>query len=165
MAQASLSLSVGHDIVFNVYYFIGCPRRDFLMFIIWCLNLTFFFFVSSHLVFYPWSCSGVFYIAICFVQFCWSTWTFLFCPVTSLRYITALSILLQYCVVYLLSITINSAISYLLVSITLPYAAVLPDFAQVYSFIGSVFDPNVTGHLQKLKKMDPIDIETVCSKF
>ncbi|CAK9154193.1 unnamed protein product [Ilex paraguariensis] len=39
--------------------------------------------------------------------------------------------------------------------------AVLPDFAQVYSFIGSVFDPNVTGHMQKLKKMDPIDVETV----
>ncbi|KAL6541550.1 hypothetical protein OROGR_011036 [Orobanche gracilis] len=38
---------------------------------------------------------------------------------------------------------------------------VLPDFAQVYSFIGSVFDPNETGHLHKLKKMDPIDIETV----
>ncbi|KAK7279905.1 hypothetical protein RJT34_24965 [Clitoria ternatea] len=38
---------------------------------------------------------------------------------------------------------------------------VLPDFAQVYSFIGSVFDPNVTGHLHKLKRMDPIDIETV----
>ncbi|CAN1158662.1 Protein REVEILLE 6 [Linum perenne] len=38
---------------------------------------------------------------------------------------------------------------------------VLPDFAQVYNFIGSVFDPNVTGHLQKLKKMDPIDVETV----
>ncbi|CAN0902846.1 Protein REVEILLE 6 [Linum grandiflorum] len=38
---------------------------------------------------------------------------------------------------------------------------VLPDFAQVYTFIGSVFDPNVTGHLQKLKKMDPIDVETV----
>ncbi|MBA0657343.1 hypothetical protein Goklo_009637, partial [Gossypium klotzschianum] len=38
---------------------------------------------------------------------------------------------------------------------------VLPDFVQVYSFIGSVFDPNTTGHLQKLKKMDPIDIETV----
>ncbi|KAL2527353.1 Protein REVEILLE 6 [Abeliophyllum distichum] len=38
---------------------------------------------------------------------------------------------------------------------------VLPDFAQVYNFIGSVFDPNVTGHLQKLKNMDPIDIETV----
>ncbi|KAF7813080.1 protein REVEILLE 6 isoform X1 [Senna tora] len=37
----------------------------------------------------------------------------------------------------------------------------LPDFAQVYNFIGSVFDPNVTGHLQKLKKMDPIDVETV----
>lgn len=38
---------------------------------------------------------------------------------------------------------------------------VLPDFAQVYSFIGSVFDPNATGHLQKLKKMDQIDVETV----
>ncbi|XVF50882.1 hypothetical protein PTKIN_Ptkin04bG0139200 [Pterospermum kingtungense] len=38
---------------------------------------------------------------------------------------------------------------------------VLPDFAQVYSFIGSVFDPNATGHLQRLKKMDPIDVETV----
>ncbi|XP_076913579.1 protein REVEILLE 6-like isoform X2 [Bidens hawaiensis] len=38
---------------------------------------------------------------------------------------------------------------------------VLPDFAQVYGFIGSVFDPNTSGHLQKLKKMDPIDVETV----
>ncbi|XP_047324235.1 protein REVEILLE 6-like isoform X2 [Impatiens glandulifera] len=38
---------------------------------------------------------------------------------------------------------------------------VLPDFAQVYRFIGSVFDPDATGHLQKLKKMDPIDVETV----
>lgn len=38
---------------------------------------------------------------------------------------------------------------------------VLPDFAQVYNFIGSVFDPNTTGHLQKLKKMDRIDVETV----
>ncbi|CAL5407862.1 unnamed protein product [Camellia sinensis] len=41
------------------------------------------------------------------------------------------------------------------------FHAVLPDFAQVYNFIGSVFDPNTTGHLQKLKKMDPIDVETV----
>ncbi|WVY96376.1 hypothetical protein V8G54_028527 [Vigna mungo] len=38
---------------------------------------------------------------------------------------------------------------------------ILPDFGQVYGFIGSVFDPNVTGHLQKLKRMDPIDVETV----
>ncbi|CAA6669820.1 unnamed protein product [Spirodela intermedia] len=38
---------------------------------------------------------------------------------------------------------------------------VMPDFVQVYSFIGSVFDPNTTGHLQKLKEMDPIDVETV----
>ncbi|XP_015878398.1 protein REVEILLE 6 isoform X2 [Ziziphus jujuba] len=38
---------------------------------------------------------------------------------------------------------------------------VLPDFSQVYSFIGSVFDPGARDHLQKLKKMDPIDVETV----
>lgn len=38
---------------------------------------------------------------------------------------------------------------------------VLPDFAEVYGFIGSVFDPNTTGHVQKLKEMDPIDVETV----
>ncbi|KAJ9171436.1 hypothetical protein P3X46_014805 [Hevea brasiliensis] len=38
---------------------------------------------------------------------------------------------------------------------------VVPDFAQVYSFIGSVFDPNASGHLQKLKQMDPINLETV----
>lgn len=42
-----------------------------------------------------------------------------------------------------------------------PSMRVLPDFAQVYNFIGSVFDPAVTGHLQKLKKMDRIDVETV----
>ncbi|KAF8413226.1 hypothetical protein HHK36_001202 [Tetracentron sinense] len=39
---------------------------------------------------------------------------------------------------------------------------VMPDFVQVYSFIGSIFDPNTSGHLQKLKRMDPIDVETVC---
>ncbi|KAK7270896.1 hypothetical protein RJT34_26400 [Clitoria ternatea] len=38
---------------------------------------------------------------------------------------------------------------------------VLPDFTQVYNFIGSVFDPDATEHLQKLKKMDRIDVETV----
>ncbi|PON68042.1 GAMYB transcription factor [Parasponia andersonii] len=37
---------------------------------------------------------------------------------------------------------------------------VMPDFAQVYSFIGSVFDANSTGHLQRLKQMDPINLET-----
>ncbi|KAF8412194.1 hypothetical protein HHK36_000154 [Tetracentron sinense] len=42
-----------------------------------------------------------------------------------------------------------------------PRLRVMPDFTQVYSFIGSVFDPNTSGHLQKLKKMDPIDVETV----
>jgi len=41
------------------------------------------------------------------------------------------------------------------------FIAVLPDFGQVYGFIGSVFDPNESGHLQKLKRMDPIDVETV----
>lgn len=37
---------------------------------------------------------------------------------------------------------------------------VMPDFAQVYSFIGSVFDPSARDHLQRLKRMDPINIET-----
>ncbi|XP_042373591.1 protein REVEILLE 3-like isoform X2 [Zingiber officinale] len=36
------------------------------------------------------------------------------------------------------------------------------DFAKVYSFLGSVFEPGSTGHLEKLKEMDPIDVETVC---
>ncbi|KAJ0265206.1 Protein REVEILLE 5 [Hirschfeldia incana] len=38
---------------------------------------------------------------------------------------------------------------------------VMPNFAQVYRFIGSVFDPNTSGHLQRLKQMDPINMETV----
>ncbi|CAA7017398.1 unnamed protein product [Microthlaspi erraticum] len=38
---------------------------------------------------------------------------------------------------------------------------VMPNFAEVYSFIGSVFDPNTSGHLQRLKQMDPINMETV----
>ncbi|XAR64798.1 hypothetical protein NMG60_11008637 [Bertholletia excelsa] len=37
----------------------------------------------------------------------------------------------------------------------------MPDFAEVYSFIGSVFDPNSEGHVQTLKDMDPINFETV----
>ncbi|XP_062219911.1 protein REVEILLE 6-like isoform X1 [Phragmites australis] len=36
----------------------------------------------------------------------------------------------------------------------------MPDFTQVYSFLGSVFDPSTSGHLQKLKEMNPIDVET-----
>ncbi|KAL5711201.1 hypothetical protein ACHQM5_021685 [Ranunculus cassubicifolius] len=35
----------------------------------------------------------------------------------------------------------------------------IPDFAEVYSFIGSVFDPDTKGHLHKLKKMDPINLK------
>lgn len=38
---------------------------------------------------------------------------------------------------------------------------VIPDFSQVYRFIGSVFDPSASGHVQKLKQMDPINLETV----
>lgn len=38
----------------------------------------------------------------------------------------------------------------------------MPDFAQVYSFIGSIFDSNASGHMERLKMMDPINIETVC---
>ncbi|KAK7380819.1 hypothetical protein VNO78_33338 [Psophocarpus tetragonolobus] len=37
----------------------------------------------------------------------------------------------------------------------------LPDFAEVYSFIGSVFDPNTNDYVQKLKEMDPINFETI----
>ncbi|KAM2935697.1 hypothetical protein COP2_033381 [Malus domestica] len=37
----------------------------------------------------------------------------------------------------------------------------LPDFSQVYGFIGGVFDPDTKGHAQKLREMDPINIETV----
>ncbi|CAN1775666.1 Protein REVEILLE 8, partial [Linum perenne] len=37
----------------------------------------------------------------------------------------------------------------------------IPDFAEVYSFIGSVFDPDTKGHVRKLKEMDPINYETV----
>lgn len=38
----------------------------------------------------------------------------------------------------------------------------MPDFVQVYNFLGSVFDPSTRCHLQKLKEMDPVDVETVC---
>ncbi|KAL8172470.1 hypothetical protein V2J09_024274 [Rumex salicifolius] len=38
---------------------------------------------------------------------------------------------------------------------------VMPDFAQVYSFLGSIFDPDGCDHLQRLKMMDPIDARTV----
>ncbi|PIA38708.1 hypothetical protein AQUCO_02700135v1 [Aquilegia coerulea] len=37
----------------------------------------------------------------------------------------------------------------------------MPDFAEVYNFIGSIFDLDKKGHLQKLKKMDQINLETV----
>ncbi|CAK7342918.1 unnamed protein product [Dovyalis caffra] len=37
----------------------------------------------------------------------------------------------------------------------------IPDFAEVYGFIGSVFDPDMKGHVKKLKEMDPINFETV----
>ncbi|XP_057750696.1 cathecol O-methyltransferase 1-like [Arachis stenosperma] len=36
----------------------------------------------------------------------------------------------------------------------------LPDFAEVYSFIGSAFDPGTRGHVHKLQEMDPINFET-----
>lgn len=43
--------------------------------------------------------------------------------------------------------------------------AAMPDFARVYSFLGSIFDPDTSGHLQRLKAMDPIDVETVYTFF
>jgi hypothetical protein len=45
--------------------------------------------------------------------------------------------------------------------IVLPALRAMPDFARVYKFLGSVFDPETSGHLQKLQEMDPIDAETV----
>ncbi|RLN12431.1 protein REVEILLE 6-like [Panicum miliaceum] len=42
-----------------------------------------------------------------------------------------------------------------------PPLCAMPDFARVYSFLGSIFDPDTSGHLQRLKAMDPIDVETV----
>ena len=53
-------------------------------------------------------------------------------------------------------------VAVLLVLNVVPVCAVLPDFAQVYKFIGSVFDPDSTCHLERLKQMDPINLETVC---
>jgi len=41
----------------------------------------------------------------------------------------------------------------------------VPDFAEVYNFIGSVFDPETRGHVEKLKEMDPINFETVSQEF
>ncbi|KAL0842581.1 hypothetical protein Bca101_015826 [Brassica carinata] len=42
----------------------------------------------------------------------------------------------------------------------------LPDFAEVYNFIGSVFDPDSKGgRMKKLKEMDPINFETVSLKM
>ncbi|KAL3517210.1 hypothetical protein ACH5RR_024112 [Cinchona calisaya] len=38
---------------------------------------------------------------------------------------------------------------------------VMPDFCQVYRFIGGIFDPNASDHLPRLKKMDPVTMETV----
>ncbi|KAK4755294.1 hypothetical protein SAY87_009051 [Trapa incisa] len=42
-----------------------------------------------------------------------------------------------------------------------PVLGRLPNFAEVYSFIGSVFDPDTKGYVQRLKEMDPINFETV----
>ncbi|RAL53765.1 unnamed protein product [Cuscuta campestris] len=37
----------------------------------------------------------------------------------------------------------------------------LPDFGEVYKFIGSMFDPDTKCQEQELKEMDPINLETV----
>lgn len=46
-----------------------------------------------------------------------------------------------------------------------PHFIGIPDFSEVYGFIGSVFDPNAKGHVQKLKEMDPINFETVSQLY
>lgn len=46
------------------------------------------------------------------------------------------------------------------------FFAGVPDFAEVYSFIGSVFDPKTRlDHVEKLKQMDPINFETVSQRL
>ena len=37
----------------------------------------------------------------------------------------------------------------------------MPDFTEVYSFLGGVFDPSTDGHLERMQEMAPIDRETV----
>lgn len=36
-----------------------------------------------------------------------------------------------------------------------------PDFTEIYTFLGNVFDPDTTEHLDKLKEMSCIDRETI----
>jgi len=36
-----------------------------------------------------------------------------------------------------------------------------PNFAKIYSFLGSLFDPSVTNHAETLSEMSPIDRETI----
>lgn len=38
---------------------------------------------------------------------------------------------------------------------------VTPDFVEIYTFLGDVFDHNMTDHFQKLKEMAPINRETI----
>lgn len=67
----------------------------------------------------------------------------------------------QVSVLWLFSIYILHRIFPWNIMLPLLFSTGMPDFAQVYSFIGSVFDPNTSGHLEKLKEMDPINVETV----
>lgn len=36
-----------------------------------------------------------------------------------------------------------------------------PDFAKIYTFLGSLFDPTATGHEDALNSMTPVDRETI----
>jgi hypothetical protein len=36
-----------------------------------------------------------------------------------------------------------------------------PNFAKIYAFLASLFDPNTTNHVDALDQMSPIDRETV----
>ncbi|KAI7745705.1 hypothetical protein M8C21_026607 [Ambrosia artemisiifolia] len=42
---------------------------------------------------------------------------------------------------------------------------VMPDFPIVYRFIGGIFDPNEANHLQNIKMMDPVDVETILDEM
>jgi hypothetical protein len=64
-------------------------------------------------------------------------------------------------VVSFVSHLLQTCSHFFLLSHNLVKLAAMPDFARVYSFLGSIFDPETNGHLQQLKEMDPIDAETV----
>ncbi|OEL29056.1 Protein REVEILLE 3 [Dichanthelium oligosanthes] len=67
----------------------------------------------------------------------------------------------QYLMIFLLIILQCKIINQILSTSTIPKTYVLIILpVHLFFFLGSVFDPSTSGHLQKLKEMNPIDVET-----